>query len=610
MGSNYARLGDKDALTYADLQRAGEYARFLEQVEMSLDSITPKVKKEITEVVRKTYEACYDGMVNAAEEVSDVSELYVNLKGIRAVPPEVIKRIVENPIAGLTLDDRLKKHRQDVVYNIKQVIGNGLAQGDRYSTMAKRISEQLDMDYRKAIRIVRTETHRVKEAGIHDAATEIDTVLKDESDLRMVKIWRTMKDEAVRPQRKAYRRRAGAKARKKYTAGKRSYVGGPNHVKMEGIIVLADEDFDLGDGVKTPAPGQSGVAGHDINCRCFIEYDMMNDAEYFKATGKHFVAETEVVGLKKKIQKIKDKIASNNGTITEDNIKSAGKVVQEELLSARAPLKKKFDDLTAEYENLPAKKLHDKLVKQQKAIRDEYYNLPYNDARKHDLYDEYAKLDAECIRLFKSEELINYRKKIRAARTEYYGTWEFNAGELKSKLSEVRVMGIGNHNMNKEQYSNRGSLRDVVTTAFDHYPSDWVEKSIKSNKIDVLKVNRGYNNKYEIAISGHSKDSQMETAFHELGHRFEIVVDGILDAEKAFYERRTKGEDLAWLGAPYAKSEKTRRDKFLDPYIGKDYYGRAYEIVSMGFQYAYYDPTKLWEDEDFAQFIYGILALY
>ena len=44
--------------------------------------------------------------------------------------------------------------------------------------------------------------------------------------------------------------------------------------------------------------------------------------------------------------------------------------------------------------------------------------------------------------------------------------------------------------------------------------------------------------------------------------------------------------------------------------MGKDYGGRAYELVSMGFEYAYTNPTKLWEDEDFATWIYGILALY
>lgn len=44
-------------------------------------------------------------------------------------------------------------------------------------------------------------------------------------------------------------------------------------------------------------------------------------------------------------------------------------------------------------------------------------------------------------------------------------------------------------------------------------------------------------------------------------------------------------------------------------YMGKDYKGYAYELVSMGFQYAYTDPLKLMKDEDMAEWILGILAL-
>ena len=46
--------------------------------------------------------------------------------------------------------------------------------------------------------------------------------------------------------------------------------------------------FDLGGGVKTDAPGQSGVAGHDCNCRCQCLHLLMDDEEFFRATGRHF----------------------------------------------------------------------------------------------------------------------------------------------------------------------------------------------------------------------------------------------------------------------------------------------------------------------------------
>lgn len=86
-----------------------------------------------------------------------------------------------------------------------------------------------------------------------------------------------MKDERVRPQQ----------MRKTKSGWKKSYSrNGANHMKMEGVTVKAGELFDLGDGVKAKAPSQSGVAAHDCNCRCFIEYNLMTPDEFAKATGQ------------------------------------------------------------------------------------------------------------------------------------------------------------------------------------------------------------------------------------------------------------------------------------------------------------------------------------
>ena len=74
---------------------------------------------------------------------------------IKYVRPETLKDAVNNPVSGLTLNDNLEKNRAEIVYNIKQTIGIGLQNGDRYETMAKRVAESLDNDYNKAIRIVR-----------------------------------------------------------------------------------------------------------------------------------------------------------------------------------------------------------------------------------------------------------------------------------------------------------------------------------------------------------------------------------------------------------------------------------------------------------------------
>jgi len=62
------------------------------------------------------------------------------------------------------------------------------------------------------------------------------------------------------------------------------------------------------------------------------------------------------------------------------------------------------------------------------------------------------------------------------------------------------------------------------------------------------------------------------------------------------------------LGSGYGKDELTRKDKFIDAYMGKDYRGQASEILSMGLQYFYNDPYKLAiKDPEYFNFIYKIV---
>lgn len=253
MADEYSRYAEDDKLTYDILQRNGYYARFLEEVEQKINDISPEVRRTIRSTVEQTYEHTYNGMINCVQKAA----AGVDLGTLKGCAPEVIKRAVENPISKLTLNDRLEKHRKEIIYDIKQDISVGLMNGDRYSTMANRIKKSVEGDYKKAIRIARTETHRVREAGNHDAAVSVNDALKNSTaGIQMMKTWRTMKDERVRP----------AKARGR----NRKY----DHRKMEGVSIPIDEEFTLPSGAKTMAPGQSGVAGEDINCRCYLSYGL------------------------------------------------------------------------------------------------------------------------------------------------------------------------------------------------------------------------------------------------------------------------------------------------------------------------------------------------
>lgn len=255
VADDYFALENSGELTTAILQQNRRAARLLEEVEKQLDKLTPAMSKQIRQAVEEMYTLCYDGMVDAVKKSSTSEELREALSGIRGVTPETVKQIVEAPISGLTLSDTLEKNRKEIIWEIKRQIGIGMMNGDRYETMAKRLAVVLDGDYKKAVRIIRTETGRAREAGHLASAKEINGALEQgTTSVRMVKTWKTMKDGAVRDQ----------------------------HKSMDGVTVPMDEYFTLPDGSKTQAPMQSGVASQDINCRCFVKYSLKKTEEEAK----------------------------------------------------------------------------------------------------------------------------------------------------------------------------------------------------------------------------------------------------------------------------------------------------------------------------------------
>lgn len=273
----YAKYADKTdgTLTIAKLQEKMKFAKFLEEIENNVNFFTPKVKKEIEDLVDRTYKACYEGMNKAVSEADDVKELVGASK--LNVRPEVMKQAVENNISKLTLKPLLEKNRQEIIYDIKQALTVGLMTGQRYDTMANKILEKVDFSYGKAIRVVRTESHRNVEAGFNDCAQEIAKGLEG-SDIVYTKTWITMKDERVRPQ-VMYKTKSGWK--------KKISRNGANHVKMEGQIQKVEDPFIFSDGNKGMYPGDISLPASQVcNCRCTLEHKFMTREEFEKIKQK------------------------------------------------------------------------------------------------------------------------------------------------------------------------------------------------------------------------------------------------------------------------------------------------------------------------------------
>lgn len=276
LAKGYKQYADGDGrlfLSYLNAQN--KRAKFLEEIVANVNGISPQIKKEMLDLVERTYTESYKGFVEAVKKADAEGKLAQVTKDI-SVRPEVLKQAVNNNISKLTLPYVLEKHRNELIYQIQQELNIGLMNGDRYEKVARKISERCEVAMSKAENITRTETHRNIEAGFMDCAEVVQEGL-DGSGMILASRWRTMKDEKVRPQQ----RRRTKKGWKTSLS-----TNGANHVKMEGVTVKAGEDFKLEPDVFARCPGCSGVARHDCRCRCFLEYILMTAEEFAKATGQ------------------------------------------------------------------------------------------------------------------------------------------------------------------------------------------------------------------------------------------------------------------------------------------------------------------------------------
>ena len=292
IGYEYAALAENGRLTYDILAKKREQARFLEEAQRHIDTVAPEIRNEMIQLVSSVYNLSYNGMIEAAASgVPD--EVSSALMGLGKAGAIQAKAGVDSALINrIMLNDVLEKNRKGVIYDLKQAVNIGLTNGETVDAVSKRISRVLDGDYKKSARVARTEVHRVRESGFNEGARDFDSQLKEAGvNIRMVKIWHTMKDNRVRPN----------VVRKSKKGNVTSMGHGANHQQMEGRIALADEQFELTDGSLTDAPGQSGIAAHDINCRCFTRYKLVSEEEYIRLSNKNFEGKAFTNGKKNDI---------------------------------------------------------------------------------------------------------------------------------------------------------------------------------------------------------------------------------------------------------------------------------------------------------------------
>lgn len=625
----YGKYAGKTGLTYEDARKAASEADIKALAERAKQYVADKdfsdeaneamalynlsMKSSRMELLEATFNerffeyfdqterAVYSGLTQTAR---DALREQAGIFGEFMQSDEEMKRlsdfIVKSSYMGNTFSERIWGYNQAVKSDLDKALRRGLMLGENVAAQAKKVADTYGRAQWEALRLLRTESARVRTQARHESFERLGYeffkwVPRGNPCPACLKL---VQDSDAEP----FPIKGGQMP--------------PLHPNCwcSTAPVVTDDEMDL---ARTDAEFEKKweqAANGDPAMRSYFEGLYQKKAKWEwkdliaeekkrakrtpKATSK-VTAESE---LKRKIDEIKSRVS---GRPTEDQLKEAGRLVRDDYQVALKNTVGNVEiDKALKYED-DLFRMRDESLAERSRLFDIAKDLTPGTPEYDDIYNQ-IQLRAKEWRDI-SRKLADNTRDLEMLRVKMF---DESLLTLKNTLSEVREMGSGKIDLSKHVTS-RSPMKKVVANAYEVYPRSWIEKSVDYGTLTPKKVSRGYYDHFneEIAISGTGGKQSTTTAIHELGHRFERVVPGILEMEEEFYNRRTAGESLQWLGSGYDKAEKTRFDNFIEPYMGKDYGKTAYELVSMGFQYAYTDPEKLMKDPDMADWILGMLSL-
>jgi len=243
-------LTDTQDLLDKMYKKYGDKVKFSDMASYNrLDNLENQIKKVVAKLQRKQVAISKSGFKtifkNGSYGTAFALESSLDLKlGFGLLNENVISRAIENPLDRIGWPNRGKQNLIKLTADLNSEITQGLIQGKGYAKTAKLFADKFNVGINKAIRIVQTESHRIRSQAFNDTLEDAKPYL-DEAGAGFGKVWIHH-----------------------LTAGSSKYTPRSSHVAMDGVAANEDGDFTLPSGIKTAGPGLSGVPGEDINCTC------------------------------------------------------------------------------------------------------------------------------------------------------------------------------------------------------------------------------------------------------------------------------------------------------------------------------------------------------
>lgn len=223
-------LDEYETLTFAKRLEAERLLDIGEKIKGVLKTANSKATDAIKAGVAEQAQLGYYGTFYALEGAENINV------PVSILNENYIEKIVNQPVDGQTLSQRLYKNRDRLAKTTTQSIIQGAIDGKGYAYVAKRIADQTESTYKRALRIARTEGGRVSSLATQKAYEDAE-----QAGVSLQKRWLSTLDKKTRH----------------------------SHQELDGQTVGIDEDFTSPiTGAKGQGPRLLGRASEDINCRC------------------------------------------------------------------------------------------------------------------------------------------------------------------------------------------------------------------------------------------------------------------------------------------------------------------------------------------------------
>lgn len=234
VASMYEKYGTRSELPLSEVQKYNRLKNLEDNIAKEVGKLTSAGTSKIKAGMRETYQESYYRTAFAVEREAQAK------LGFGQLSTDAVNRAIENELDSVGFIQRNRENNRRLVRQVRSELTQGLVQGESYQQTANRLTRRFEVGANEAVRIARTENHRVQSKGrldSFDRAEKAGVIAK--------RVWVATLDSSTRD----------------------------THQDMDGAVANEDGMFDL-NGTLVEGPGLTGIAEEDINCRCTVRMEI------------------------------------------------------------------------------------------------------------------------------------------------------------------------------------------------------------------------------------------------------------------------------------------------------------------------------------------------